>query len=184
MLRVGGAIFAIFVAFAFATPNRVAESHPGGTDGNGCHVCRTNCTERWGIPYGYYHRHYPVRPCFASAPAPAAPPPAPAPPPSPYAARPISAAQGCSALYPGRAVVIFAWSTGLVAGDSQWLDLSLFDNGFVGGTYVGAGPFAGYAGSFIWDGLLPGAVHYYRVNTHAYGGWHPSGTYSFRTQLC
>ncbi len=44
----------------------ITKAHPGGTDGNGCHTCRTNCTERWGIPYGYYHRHYPVRSCFAS----------------------------------------------------------------------------------------------------------------------
>ena len=26
-----------------------AAAHPGGTDGSGCHVCRTNCTERYGI---------------------------------------------------------------------------------------------------------------------------------------
>lgn len=38
--------------------------HPGGTDQIGCHTCRTNCTESWGIPYGFYHRHHPVRPCF------------------------------------------------------------------------------------------------------------------------
>ncbi len=44
----------------------ITEAHPGGTDGNGCHTCRTNCTERWGISYGFYHRHHPVRPCFAS----------------------------------------------------------------------------------------------------------------------
>ena len=44
----------------------ITEAHPGGTDGNGCHTCRTNCTESWGISYGFYHRHHPVRPCFAS----------------------------------------------------------------------------------------------------------------------
>ncbi len=49
---------------ALAPPS--AQAHPGGTDGNGCHTCRTNCTERWGISYGFYHRHHPVRPCFAS----------------------------------------------------------------------------------------------------------------------
>jgi hypothetical protein len=37
-------------------------THSGGTDKNGCHVCRTNC-RKYGIPTGYYHRHYPVRPC-------------------------------------------------------------------------------------------------------------------------
>ena len=43
----------------------ITEAHPGGTDGNGCHTCRTNCTA-WGISFGFYHRHHPVRPCFAS----------------------------------------------------------------------------------------------------------------------
>ena len=43
-----------------------AQAHPGNTDSAGCHTCRTNCTERWGISYGYYHRHSPVRPCFTS----------------------------------------------------------------------------------------------------------------------
>jgi len=34
-----------------------ASAHPGGTDSSGCHTCRTNCTERYGIPYGDYHCH-------------------------------------------------------------------------------------------------------------------------------
>ncbi len=38
-------------------------AHPGRTDSNGCHTCRTNC-EKYGIEYGFYHRHNPVRPCF------------------------------------------------------------------------------------------------------------------------
>lgn len=49
------------------------QAHPGGTDGSGCHTCRTNCTARWGISYGFYHRHSPVRPCYASNPTPASP---------------------------------------------------------------------------------------------------------------
>lgn len=65
-----------------------AEAHPGNTDGNGCHTCRTNCSERWGISYGYYHRHNPVRACFAlTSPPTSTPPPPPtstrAPPPTP-----------------------------------------------------------------------------------------------------
>lgn len=54
-------LVAMFAASVFSVP--AAEAHPGGTDGNGCHTCRTNCP-RWGISYGYYHRHYPVRDCF------------------------------------------------------------------------------------------------------------------------
>jgi hypothetical protein len=29
---------------------RMAEAHPGRTDGNGGHTCRTNC-ESWGLNY-------------------------------------------------------------------------------------------------------------------------------------
>ena len=31
-------------------------AHPGRTDINGCHTCRTNC-EYWGLEYGEYHCH-------------------------------------------------------------------------------------------------------------------------------
>jgi hypothetical protein len=48
----------------FAHPSPLF-AHPGNTDSAGCHTCRTNCTERWGIPYGFYHTHYPVRACGA-----------------------------------------------------------------------------------------------------------------------
>jgi len=44
----------------------ISAAHPGNTDGSGCHTCRTNCTERWGIPYDFYHRHNPVRSCSES----------------------------------------------------------------------------------------------------------------------
>ncbi|AZS15107.1 copper amine oxidase N-terminal domain-containing protein [Paenibacillus lutimineralis] len=31
-------------------------AHPGRTDANGGHTCRTNC-EKWGLEYGEYHYH-------------------------------------------------------------------------------------------------------------------------------
>ena len=31
-------------------------AHPGRTDANGGHTCRTNC-EKWGLQYGQYHYH-------------------------------------------------------------------------------------------------------------------------------
>jgi len=34
----------------------LANAHPGRTDSNGGHTCRTNC-ERWGYEYGEYHYH-------------------------------------------------------------------------------------------------------------------------------
>ncbi len=57
-------------------------AHPGNTDSSGCHTCRTNCTEKWGIPYGYYYRHNPVRPCSESTPSPTPSTPAPTPQPT------------------------------------------------------------------------------------------------------
>ncbi len=59
------------VLIGTAAPDE-ASAHPGGTDGNGCHVCRTNCAS-WGIPTGFYHRHNPVRSCFEQVAATATP---------------------------------------------------------------------------------------------------------------
>jgi hypothetical protein len=163
-----------------------AQAHPGRTDSNGCHVCRTNCTEVWGIPYGFYHRHNPVRPCFDDS----------------YdllrrlvffgraEAAGLGVVQGCSA--PGRATVTFTWEAN-AGGEAQWVDLSLFNNGFAWGTFLGAGPFARTVREYTWDGLVPNTLHYYRVNTLAvfvqgikllYGPWHPSDTYAFVTPVC
>ena len=48
----------------------LVEAHPGNTDSDGCHTCRTNCS-KWGISNGFYHDHHPVRACilFDSAPS-------------------------------------------------------------------------------------------------------------------
>jgi hypothetical protein len=34
----------------------IAEAHPGRTDANGGHTCRTNCAS-WGLGQGEYHNH-------------------------------------------------------------------------------------------------------------------------------
>lgn len=33
-----------------------AFAHPGRTNVEGCHTCKTNC-EQWGLRYGEYHCH-------------------------------------------------------------------------------------------------------------------------------
>jgi hypothetical protein len=38
----------VFIIKAFA--------HPGRTNSQGCHRCRTNCAA-WGLSYGEYHCH-------------------------------------------------------------------------------------------------------------------------------
>ncbi|KKX55574.1 YHYH domain-containing protein [Brevibacillus borstelensis] len=50
-----GIIFLLLLVLAFSIlPASFA--HPGRTDANGGHTCRTNC-EKWGLRYGEYHYH-------------------------------------------------------------------------------------------------------------------------------
>jgi hypothetical protein len=63
----------------------------------------------------------------------------------------------------------------------QWLDLSLFDNGFALGTFLASGPMAAEQSTLTWDGLLPNAQHHVRVNTLTASGWFPSQTMTFST---
>jgi hypothetical protein len=64
----------------------------------------------------------------------------------------------------------------------QWMDLSLSNNDFAPGTFVGVGPIPVGQNSFTWDGLLPGLTHYIRINTLTPSGWSTSQTFSFTTR--
>lgn len=66
----------------------------------------------------------------------------------------------------------------------QFVDLSLSNNGFIFGTFVGLGPLSPYQNSFIWEGVLAGLQHYIRINTGTQFGWQPSQTYTFITPNC
>ncbi|MET3288796.1 UNVERIFIED_CONTAM: hypothetical protein ABID98_001366 [Brevibacillus sp. OAP136] len=46
----------LFLILSIILPFNVIEAHPGRTDANGGHTCRTNC-EKWGLQYGEYHYH-------------------------------------------------------------------------------------------------------------------------------
>lgn len=48
-------ILVLIVVFLFLNTSR-AMAHPGRTDSNGGHVCKTNC-EKWGLKDGEYHCH-------------------------------------------------------------------------------------------------------------------------------
>jgi hypothetical protein len=45
----------VVMLFSFGTIGN-AEAHPGRTDANGGHTCRTNCAS-WGLGQGEYHYH-------------------------------------------------------------------------------------------------------------------------------
>ncbi len=66
----------------------------------------------------------------------------------------------------------------------QWLDLSIFNNGFASGTFVGLGPFAPDRWGFVWGGLTQGTTHYVRVNTLTTQGWKSSSTLALYTPVC
>lgn len=46
----------VLMLFLFLVPIQTIDAHPGRTDANGGHTCRTNC-EKWGLQYGQYHYH-------------------------------------------------------------------------------------------------------------------------------
>lgn len=46
----------IFLLVLFLASSNVALAHPGRTDSQGGHVCKTNCA-KWGLKVGEYHKH-------------------------------------------------------------------------------------------------------------------------------
>ena len=48
--------FFVLMLALFFLPFQTIDAHPGRTDANGGHTCRTNC-EKWGLQYGQYHYH-------------------------------------------------------------------------------------------------------------------------------
>jgi len=85
----------------------------------------------------------------------------------------------------GKVQTTFSWQGNDPAALQQWIDLSTSDNGWQAGTFISAGPFAGSATSFNWNGLLANTGHYVRVNQQLAGGtWDPSTTFSFQTPPC
>ena len=88
----------------------------------------------------------------------------------------------CMGTGPNSVRTFFLWGTS--RSGTQWLDLSIYNNGWLPGTFVAAGPFTSETWGFIWPGLLQGTTHYARVNTLTREGWKASGTYSFYTPVC
>lgn len=94
----------------------------------------------------------------------------------------VLVAQSCQ---PNGVSVSFTWQGVSPSASQQWLDLSLFDNGWQGGTFLGAGPIPASAQTYSWSGLKPNAVHFVRVNQLLPGGnWDTSQTFQFTTGNC
>jgi hypothetical protein len=96
------------------------------------------------------------------------------------AARDLSFTQQCVG---GKANVTFSWAGTAPDGLQIWIDLTVFDNRWQPGTFIGAGPIEGSATTYTWNGLTADTAHYMRVNQQlANGTWDPSNTYRFMTR--
>lgn len=84
---------------------------------------------------------------------------------------------GCSGS--GTAAVTFLWAPASPSGFSNWLDLTVFNNDFFPGTFIGAGPLPGPEQQLTWIGILANVPHYWRLNSLMSWGWDPSATGSF-----
>ncbi|MDP9236467.1 MAG: class A beta-lactamase-related serine hydrolase [Chloroflexota bacterium] len=105
------------------------------------------------------------------------PPPAPAPAIGPG----IMVAQ-CLSTAPNSVQVTFLWAPS--RSGNQWLDLSIYNNGFAPGTFITAGGFGPQLYGYIWPGLVQGTTHFARVNTLTTDGWKTSSTLAFYTPVC
>jgi len=70
--------FLLITFITFIVPTMVF-AHPGGLNEDGCHYCRTNCEEKWGIPTNDYHCHASGDTSVYTDPAPSEPTPEPEP---------------------------------------------------------------------------------------------------------
>src|SRR5262249_42634387 len=61
-------------------------------------------------------------------------------------------------------------------------DLSMIDNGFFPGPFVSFGQVAPQQSTLTWTGLMPGRLHFLRVNTLTPFGWMPSDRIAFVTR--
>ncbi len=84
----------------------------------------------------------------------------------------------CAGFPPSSATVTFSWQPPQGA-FFYFLDLSLSDNNFVPGTFLGAGPLAPGTSTLTWQGLIPGLPHFWRVNAFTPDGWVTSATGAF-----
>jgi len=91
-------------------------------------------------------------------------------------------AQQCNISSPGSVSATISWAPSRRG--QQWLDITLLNNRFAPGTFVGAGPFPPGTSSFVWSGLKPGLTHFLRVNTRSPYGWESSQSVAFATQAC
>jgi hypothetical protein len=70
--------------------------------------------------------------------------------------------------------------------DEIWIDLSLFNNGFRPGTFLGLGPIPSLDDhrAVSWPGLRSGLMHFYRINARVGSQWYEVTSGRFETPDC
>jgi hypothetical protein len=91
-------------------------------------------------------------------------------------------ATSCAAAAANGGRAVFLW--GPSRGGPQFVDLSIFNDGFAPGTFISTGAYARDRWGLVWEGLLQGTTHYVRVNTLTTQGWKASHTVAFFTPIC
>jgi hypothetical protein len=82
----------------------------------------------------------------------------------------------------GFAAVTFHWAPGTLSGPI-YADLSVFNNGFAGDSFVNAGPMGHDWLNFTWSGILANVTHFWRVSKGFNNEWLRSATGQF-TAFC
>jgi beta-lactamase class A len=100
----------------------------------------------------------------------------------PAAAPPEVYAMECRGTGTHSARVFLLWNP--ARSGTQYLDVSIFNNGFAPGTFLGIGPYGKDTWGYLLDGALQGTSHSVRVNTWTGTAWAPSYTVNFFTPVC
>ena len=77
---------------------------------------------------------------------------------------------------------VFLW--GPSRGGFQFVDVSIYNDGFAPGTFGSSGPLAPDRWGLVWEPLVQGLTYYARVNTLTTQGWKTTQTIAFFTPIC
>lgn len=100
------------------------------------------------------------------------------------AARGLEAVPGCSETEPRAETLVLRWAIADQPGSAQRIDITIYSEAFDDGRFESSPLLAGNQTSFDWDGVSPGAVHFWRVLTLHADGWVPSEKARFTPGAC
>jgi hypothetical protein len=100
------------------------------------------------------------------------------------AASGLEAVAGCSNTEPRTETLELHWALADRLGSAQRIDITIYSELFDDRRYESSPLLGADEKSFDWDGVSPGAVHFWRVLTRQADGWVPSETARFTPGAC